>query len=318
VAASGEPTGRVTAGDDEAGLEAGREAGREAGSISPSASLAPVMGKASSSKKVARAAGTGGGRTNRGRTPWMYYMTIGIVAVLGIVGVYASRQHRLQTISSAGKTEPPRAGQDHWHVAYGIYVCDGADKGHFLPTITDQSDPSGIHTHGDGVIHVHPYTDAAAGKNANLGKFASAVHMTLNAGELKAPKGHDYRDGDSCGGKPGRVQVQVWGDSNTHVGQINQLATTPGRLAIVNPPDVRLFNNNLITIAFMPKGAKIPPPPAQAIYNLQHLNDVSPTPSSTTTAPAAATPATTVPATTAPATTATTAPSSTTSTSIKK
>ncbi|HSS10555.1 MAG TPA: hypothetical protein VLL25_11755 [Acidimicrobiales bacterium] len=273
------------------------------------------MGKASSSKKVARAAGTGGGRTNRGRTPWMYYMTIAVVAVLGIVGVYLSRQHRLQTISAAGKTEPPRAGQDHWHVAYGIYVCDSATTGHFLPPITDQTDPTGIHTHGDGVIHVHPYVDSSAGKNANLGKFASAVHMTLNAGELKVPNGHDYRDGDSCGGKPGRVQVQVWGNSSTQVGQVNQLATTPGTLSTVNPPDVRLFNNNLITIAFMPKGAKIPPPPPKSIYNLQHLNDVaSPTPSTSTTAPGSST------STTAPASsTTTTAPqSSTTSTSIKK
>jgi hypothetical protein len=270
------------------------------------------MGKASSSKKVARAAGTGGGRTNRGRTPWVYYMTIGVVAVLGVVGVYASRQHRLQTISAAGKTEPPRAGQDHWHVAYGIYVCDGADKGHFLPTITDQTDPTGIHTHGDGVIHVHPYVDSSAGKNANLGKFASAVHMTLNAGELKAPKGHDYRDGDSCGGKPGRVQVQVWGNPNTPVSAVPQLATTPGTLSTANPPDVRLFNNNLITIAFMPKGAKIPPPPAQAIFNLQHLNDVATTPSSTTTTPGSS-------STTTPPGSTTTAPkSSTTSTSTKK
>jgi hypothetical protein len=275
------------------------------------------MGKASSSKKVARAAGTGGGRTNRGRTPWMYYLAIAVVAVLGVAGVYSSRQHRLHTITTNGKV-PPRAGQDHWHVAYGVYVCDNSTKGHFLPAFTNQNDPVGIHTHGDGVIHVHPYSDSSAGKNATLGKFASAVHMTLNAGELKAPGGHDYRDGDSCGGKPGRVQVYVRGTPSTDVSQVNQLAKQPGVLATVNPPDVRLFNNNLITIAFMPKGAKIPVPPAQAIYNLQHLNDVS-QPSPTTTAPGST-------ATTAPSSTPTTAPSSpttapgtgSTSTSTKK
>ncbi len=264
------------------------------------------MGKASSSKKVARAAGTGGGRTSRGRTPWVYYLTIAVVAVLGVAGVYSSRQHRLQTITTAGKV-PPRAGQDHWHVAYGIYVCDTATKGHFLPAITNQNDPVGIHTHGDGVIHVHPYYDSSAGKNATLGKFASATHMTLNAGELKYPGGHDYRDGDSCGGKPGRVQVYVWGTPTTQVSEVPALVKVPGVLSTVNPPDVRLFNNNLITIAFMPKGAHIPPPPAQSIYSLQHLNDVTQTPSTTTTAPGST--ATTAPST---ATTATTAPSSAT------
>jgi hypothetical protein len=275
------------------------------------------MGKASSSKKVARAAGTGGGRTSRGRTPWMYYLTIAVVAVLGVAGVYTSRQHRLQTITTNGKV-PPRAGQDHWHVAYGVYVCDSATKGHFLPAITNQNDPVGIHTHGDGVIHVHPYSDSSAGKNATLGKFASATHMTLNAGELRYPGGHDYRDGDSCGGKPGRVQVYVWGTPTTDVRDVPQLAQEPGVLSSVNPPDVRLFNNNLITIAFMPKNAKIPPPPASSIYNLQHLNDVTKTPSPTTTAPG--TSPTTAPgstATTAPST-PTTAPNNTTSTSTKK
>ena len=239
----------------------------------------------------------------------MYYLTIGIVAVLGVAGVYTSRQHRLHTITVQGKV-PPRAGKDHWHVAYGIYVCENATKGHFLPAITDQNDPAGIHTHGDGIIHVHPYYDSSAGRNATLGKFASATHMTLNAGELKVPGGHDYRDGDSCGGKPGRVQVYVWGTPSTTISEVPQLVKQPGVLSTVNPPDVRLYNNNLITIAFMPKDAKIPPPPAQSIYSLQHLNDVTQqTQSPTTTAPGS--PATTAPgstATTAPGTSATTAP----------
>ena len=83
----------------------------------------------------------------------------------------------------------------------------------------------------------------------------------------------------------------------------------------------RLYNNNLITIAFMPKDAKIPPPPAQSIYSLQHLNDVTQqTQSTTTTAPGST--ATTAPgtsATTAPGTSATTAPgNSSTPTSTKK
>ena len=40
---------------------------------------------------------------------------------------------------------------DHWHAAYGIYIC-----GTLEPPFTDDADPNGIHTHGDGVIHIHP------------------------------------------------------------------------------------------------------------------------------------------------------------------
>jgi hypothetical protein len=266
------------------------------------------MGKASSNKKVARAAGTSGGRTSRGRTPWMYYLAIGAVVLLGVAGVYTSRNHRLTTVAATGRTAPPRVGQDHWHVAYAVYIC-----GKLQPAITDQTDPTGIHTHGDGVIHVHPYVDSVAGKNATLGKFASAVHMTLNAGELKLPGGKDYRDGDSCEGKPGRVQVQIFSSPTD----------TVGTLATVDPRDIPLQNNQLLTIAFMPKGATIPPPGTGAtgdpVYNLEHLNDVAATtPTTTTPTTTAGAPATTVPGSTSTTTGATTtAPASTTSTTAK-
>jgi hypothetical protein len=232
----------------------------------------------------------------------MYYLAILGVVLLGVAGVVTSRDRRLTAVAATGRTAPPRVGQDHWHVVYGVYIC-----GKFLPAITDQSDPLGIHTHGDSVIHVHPYVDSAAGKNATLGKFASSVHMILNAGELKVPGGKDYHDRDPCDGKPGLVQVQIFSSPTD----------TVGVLATVDPRDVPLQNNQMLTIAFMPKGAKIPPPPADAIYNLQHLSDVA-TPS-TTTSSTPGTPGTTVPG--SPSTTAgstTTAPTSTTSTTAKK
>ncbi len=246
------------------------------------------MGKASSSKKVARAAGTGGGRTARGRTPWMYYGAIVAVILLGTAGVVTSRNHRLAAISATGATAPPRVGQDHWHVAYSVDEC-----GKFQSPITNQTDPTGIHTHGDSVIHIHPYVDSVAGKNATLGKFTSATHMTLNSGEIKMPGGKDYRDGDSCEGKPGRVQVQVFANTTDKV----------GTLWGGDPRDVPLKDGQMLTIAFLPKGATIPPPTAFAINSLLHLNDVAASTTTTTTAPATSAQSTTLPTSTVPRTT---------------
>ena len=65
------------------------------------------MGKASSNKKVARAATTGGGRTARGRTPWMYYTAITLAVLLGVGLVYQSRHDRIQELA-AGTEVPPR------------------------------------------------------------------------------------------------------------------------------------------------------------------------------------------------------------------
>jgi hypothetical protein len=261
------------------------------------------MGKASSTKKVQRAASTSGGRTARGRTPWVYYLTIAAIVVLGTAMVYFSRAHRLAGVTNVGPT-PPVVAQDHWHEAYGFYVCTSATKGEFVPNIPYQTDAQGIHTHGDGVINIHPYEKSAAGKNAVLGVFTNGTGVTMNAGELKIPSfagygGHDYHDSDSCGGKPGRVQVMVF-----------STATAPtGVLQKIDPRQVPLADQKMIVVAFMPKGATIPPPPQANIDAMLHPSDVPSTASTatTTTVPGATT-------TTTPGATTTTAPGATTST----
>jgi hypothetical protein len=257
------------------------------------------MGKASSSKKVARAASTGGGRTVRGRQPWMYWSVILLTVVLGTAGLVVSRNQRLHGISSNGNVAP-RAGVDHWHVAYGIYICD-----HFEPAIPNNNeDPVGIHTHGDGIIHVHPYVNSAAGKNAVLGVFAKTMHTTLNAGELHIPGRKDYKDGDKvCRGKPGRLEVQIF----------NSLRDPTGHLAKVDPSQIPLINGELLTIAFVPKGTRLPPTPSGP--TLLNLSDV--TPSTTTTVPGPQSVPLTTPPASATSTPATTAPATTTPTTVK-
>ncbi len=119
------------------------------------------MGKASSAKKVARAARAGGGRRSRQRRDVTFPATVSAVVVLGILLVLFARG------SGDDADAAPRIGE-HIHVAYGIYVCDN-----FIPPLTDQQgDRLGIHTHQDGVIHVHPTSSAASGENGTLDVFA--------------------------------------------------------------------------------------------------------------------------------------------------
>jgi hypothetical protein len=273
------------------------------------------MGKASSNKKVQRAASTSGGRTAGGRTPWVYYLTIIGIVVLGSATVYFSRAHRLSAANNVGPT-PPVVGQDHWHEAYGFYVCTSATKGEFIPAFPYQTDAAGIHTEGDGVIDVHPYQKSAAGKNAVLGVFTKGTGVTLNAGELKIPSfagygGHDYHDTDSCGGKPGRVQIFVFSTATA----------TTGALQTLDPREVPLADQAMVVIAFMPKGATIPPPPQANINAMLHPLDVpSTSSSSTTTTTVAGATTTTAPGattTTKAATPTTTAAATTTTTSVK-
>ena len=268
------------------------------------------MGKASSNKKVARAAGTGGGRTAGGRIAWPYYGVLALVAVLGIAGTVVSRNGYHDRINANGGT-PPKVGTV-WNEGYAVYTC-----GKFVPNIKLSKDPSGITTQGDGIIHIHPTTKSAAGKNATLGKFASSVGMKLNAGELQVPGGTLYRDGNQCNGKTGHVYVK----------QFPFIGATSGQVQTTDPRNVLLQDQALVTIAFVPDGqqASIPVPPTAVQDALKKLAPAS-TPSTTapatgapapattapaTTAPGAPAPATTAPATTAPPAPATTAPATT-------
>jgi hypothetical protein len=218
------------------------------------------MGKASTNKKVSRAASTGGGRTARGPRPYIWWVTMALVVALGVAGIAFSRQQRRDLLAAGSGKIAPIANKDHWHAAYGIYLCDS-----FAPAITDQRDPYGIHTHGDGIIHIHPFVGKAAGNNATLKVFAATVGMTITDTELKVPGGKTYREGhDKCGGKPGQVQVKVNSKTITE-----------------NVALIRLHDNDHITIAFAPAGAELPEPPS--VPNLSNLSDV---PSSSTVPPA--------------------------------
>jgi hypothetical protein len=245
------------------------------------------MGRASSSKKVARAAGTGGGRTHRGRTPWTYYSVIAVVVVLGVLVTWVSRDRRLTQITSVGST-PPTVGTV-WNEGYAVDEC-----GKFAPAITHAKNPEGITTgNGDGIIHIHPTTKDSAGKNATLGKFADAVGMKLNAAELQLPGGKLYVDGDTCQGKSSHVYVK----------EFAYAGDTTGTLQNVDPRNVRLQDQSLLTIAFVPASEKnsIPQPPPYVITNLNKLAATSSEP--TTTAPGSGASSSTTPTTAAPTST---------------
>lgn len=223
------------------------------------------MGKASSAKKVARAATTGGGRTARGTRPYGWYTVMAFVALVGVALVVLSRNERLSAgdTTKAAKPRPPSPSRnfpgDHWHAAYGVFLCD-----RFAPPIQTDRDPLGIHTHNDGIVHIHPFTRAASGRKATLGVFARTVGMTLSEDSVKLPGGKTYADGDKCGNKEGRLRVLVNGQERSG-----------------DPKDIRLADGDMLVIAFAPEGTEVPESPPSA-PNLNNLTDVPGSPAATT------------------------------------
>lgn len=223
------------------------------------------MGKASSRKKVARVAGTGGGRTGRrGSGSWVWPGVLGLVVVLGValVAVSASSSDNADDVPPLLNTGAP--DDDHWHQAFGVYVC-----GEQLPAVPDFGDPDGIHTHADGLIHVHPFSTKVTGNRAVLGVFLKEAGIEVSETSLKLPQRDELENGDECpDGKKGKVQLVV---RELTQGGGGEAKSIPG-----DPNDLKLAQGQIITLAFMPEGAEIPPPPADRVSRLLDPGDLPP------------------------------------------
>ena len=245
------------------------------------------MGKASSAKKVARAARTGGGRTRRGSTSWVWPGLMAAVVILGTAGIVYSRDQRQPDNTRPLPAADGRPG-DHWHAAIGFYIC-----GSFVPNLPEGDDPLGIHGHGDNVVHIHPFGASSSGKRATLGVYFDTVGAEISDDRIELPGQDTKRNGDRCDNGPGRIQPKVWA---------TRAPTDPGRIVEGDPSNIRPQDNQLITIAFVPEGTDIPRPPSEP--SLDALTDV----------PGATTTTSVNPTTTSSSTSTTTAPTTSTST----
>ena len=219
------------------------------------------MGKASSSKKVARAAGAGGGRTSRGKAPVLWYSSLVLILVAGIGLTAFSRDQRLEKLNSPESKEEPRPNDSHWHVALGVRSCE-----RWLEPLTDQTDPKGIHSHGDGIIHVHPFVASAAGPRATFERYVEAVKAELAADSFTWPEGDgkkkvEHETGEKCGEQ--EAEVKAFYNGQPHEG---------------DPGNIRFTDRGKLVLAFVPKGTtyeQIGDPPSTP--GLDNLSDVAPT-----------------------------------------
>lgn len=209
------------------------------------------MGKASSAKKIRRVQQAGVSRAPGQRRNLGYPALIVAILVVGVVLTWFARESRQADASVA-----PVANRDHWHAAYGIDIC-GVFEGNLSD---DGADRLGIHTHADGLIHIHPFGDGGAGDNATFGKFANQVGLKLGDGEITLPDGTTYKNGEECKGEDGkskgkgRVVLYVWPP------QANE--NTEPRTVTSNLADVRFTEDGQIfVLAFVPEDyePKLPP-----------------------------------------------------------
>lgn len=233
------------------------------------------MGKASSAKKVARAARAGSAVKGRQQRELGFPLAVFLVLVLGTGLVVYSRANRA--------TATPPTLEMHWHAAYAVYDCTKSGDDKFLAPIADNGlDPNGIHTHGDGVIHIHPFNSSVTGTRARLGVFFDTVGIKVDGtSSLTLPDGTVLTAGAKCGDQDAILQV------------VRFDADAPDKAGTVIKDkfaDIRfLKDREAFTIALAPAGADIPRP--NTVATLDNLTDLAetPQPSTGTTVPGAVT-----------------------------
>jgi hypothetical protein len=224
------------------------------------------MGRASSAKKVARAA-RAGGRTSQGpKRQLAFPIGIAAIVVVGALLVVFARSANEEQVSAS-----PRVG-DHIHAAYGIYVCDT-----FLPALNDTGpDTTGLHTHADGVAHIHPFANGASGRNATISKWGETVGLQVGSDSFTV-NGTEYSNGYDCNGQPAQVSLYVWPPDD------------PDAEPQVITSDIGGYrldtDRELFTLAVVPEGTEVPRP--ESAGELDQLSDLSPleAPSTSTTPP---------------------------------
>ena len=179
-------------------------------------------------------------------------MAVALVVVLGSLLVLWARTDR-------EATSAPRVG-DHWHSVYDIYVCDS-----FRSKVVLETDPNGIHTHGDGLVHIHPFNKLASGRDAVLGEFFSAFGGRIDDASVVLDTGEELVEGVDCGGQPTVLKVARF--------DADDLERDP-EVVTEDLAGVRfLKNREAFTVAMVPADVE---PPAPRSERLTFLDIVSP------------------------------------------
>jgi hypothetical protein len=207
------------------------------------------VGKASSAKKIASVAEKGRNQRVRASRGRVFPFALGASLVLGLLLVGWARTSARAVANVRPKAAEGTTLGDHWHVAFGVYNCDkwvaniakvNEPRETASGPITDQDYAiTGIHSHGDGVIHVHPFGSQGAGKKAKLGTYFRMVGVKATDSKLELPEGlGTMKNGDDCKGKPGKLKVLVWdkaddtGDPRKNVTAFNDTRFSKDGMAI--------------------------------------------------------------------------------------
>lgn len=257
------------------------------------------MGKSSRQKRRTYQTPT---KRSRSGSNLVWYAAAAILVIGGSLAVALSRSN---SASGVGPT-----ATDHWHAALGVNDCGHWTPNWLTPISSTTQTPvrvnteiyAGLHSHGDGLIHMEPKTSDEMGDKATVGEYFKFSGFKLNStsitfGTLAQDTTVNEKNGNKCNGKPGVLRWSVNGKEKKG-----------------NPANYKIFNGDVIELVFTTADAKLPP--KSDVPSYAELQDILGNPNKPENPPGATVPAGTTSTTTPDASlqTTTTAAGGTTTT----
>lgn len=122
---------------------------------------------------------------------------------------------------------------DVWLAALSVHVC-----GEWLAPAPPTDDAAGLHSHGDGLVYVHPSGVDDTGDDADLGRFLEVGGWSATADRLVLWDGVDVGTGTTC--PDGREATVRW--------------SVDGEERDGDPGEHRIGHRQVIVISFDPPG----------------------------------------------------------------
>ena len=119
-----------------------------------------------------------------GRNPWVW-IAMGLIVLVVTLLLWF-----LLSVGDAQEEGYPQVG-DHLHADYSIYICGALELDY-------PYSEGGIHTHGEGRIHMHPSHSGEAGSNATMARFLAGTGGRLTDTMIETPDGKVFNNGDIC------------------------------------------------------------------------------------------------------------------------
>ncbi len=207
------------------------------------------MANRESSRRVARAQAAGSRTRARREIPVGFYSALAVIVVAGVASIGYSKYELDRPAGSAASPVQPAVGSTSY-TAIGFDGCGSFAK----PLAASSGKGSGISSIGKGVLKVHPATASEAGSGANLAAFIRSYKgLSIFGNGFKLPGQAAVSAAAGCHGSPAVFGIYLWS---------SLLSTKP--TLYTDPAKVLLKNDQVITVAVVPKGAHVPQPPTAA------------------------------------------------------